>query len=276
MTGSRWRLRLGTREIEAGLPDSPVLSEFLDRLTFAQASVLLLDYDGTLAPFRMERDRAYPYPGVVSLLEQIVNRKKTRTVIISGRPVAEVKDLLSPLNGIEMWGAHGLERISADGIYQQAPIPWNALELLSKARDWVIKANLIPLAEVKPGGIAIHWRGMPQIEVDEVEARLMSGWALIAESPELKLLQFESGLELRVAHPDKGNAVEAIMEESGSTAEIAYLGDDLTDEDSFQALNGHGLTVLVRPEYRQTAAQLWIRPPGELIEFLQQWLSRIR
>ncbi|MBV8674267.1 MAG: trehalose-phosphatase [Acidobacteriaceae bacterium] len=267
---------MGTREIEAGLPDSPVLSEFLDRLTFAQASVLLLDYDGTLAPFRMERDRAYPYPGVVSLLEQIVNRKKTRTVIISGRPVAEVKDLLSPLNGIEMWGAHGLERISADGIYQQAPIPWNALELLSKARDWVIKANLIPLAEVKPGGIAIHWRGMPQIEVDEVEARLMSGWALIAESPELKLLQFESGLELRVAHPDKGNAVEAIMEESGSTAEIAYLGDDLTDEDSFQALNGHGLTVLVRPEYRQTAAQLWIRPPGELIEFLQQWLSRIR
>jgi hypothetical protein len=31
----------------------------------------------------------------------------------------------------------------------------------------------------------------------------------------------------------------------------------------------------VRPEHRPTAAQVWLRPPGELIDFLQQWLHRI-
>jgi trehalose 6-phosphate phosphatase len=267
---------LWTREIENPLPQAAALAIFFDHLECAPSSALLLDYDGTLAPFQMERDRAYPYPEVAPLLKEIVDGGRTRLVIISGRPVTEVKELLSPLSGIEMWGAHGLERISVDGNYQQAGIPWNALELLSQAREWVMKANLSPIAEIKPGGIAIHWRGMSRDEMESLEGALMKGWEGLARRPELKLLRFESGIELRVARPDKGDAVAAIVKESDPAAEIAYLGDDLTDEDSFRALNGRGITVLVRPEYRETAAQVWLRPPGELIEFLQQWLNRIR
>lgn len=263
------------KEIETS-PQPLALLDFMDRLESAPASALLLDYDGTLAPFRMERDRAYPYPEVVPLLEQIVGRRKTRVVIISGRPVAEVKKLLGLSDGVEMWGAHGLEQVSADGSYHQPRISLNAVERLSQARDWVTTAKLIRLAEVKPGGIAIHWRGMARAEVEQVQSRLLEGWASLADDPELKLLRFESGIELRVARPDKGDVVAAIVDESSSTAEIAYLGDDLTDEDSFMALNGRGLTVLVRPEYRPTAAQVWLKPPGELIEFLRQWLVRIQ
>ena len=52
---------------------------------------------------------------------------------------------------------------------------------------------------------------------------------------------------------------------------MAYLGDDRTDEDAFRALRGRGLSVLVRAEPRETAADAWIRPPEELIEFLRTW-----
>jgi trehalose-phosphatase len=106
-----------------------------------------------------------------------------------------------------------------------------------------------------------------------VEAQLREGWTVLASSGDLKLLSFESGVELRVARPDKGDAVASIIGESLPQTEIAYLGDDLTDEDSFRALNGRGLTVLVRPEYRQTAAQVWLKPPHELVGFLEQWLD---
>ena len=207
---------------------------------------------------------------------QIVHIGKSRVVIISGRPVVEVKTLLHSLPGIEMWGAHGLERITPDGNYRQAPIPRDLSELLSQAREWVANSNLMGLAEIKPGGIAIHWRGMAQSEVESIESRLMEGWEAIASSPEVRLLRFESGIELRVVRPNKGDAVASIIQESGPSSEIAYLGDDLTDEDSFQVLNGRGLTVLVRPEYRSTAAQVWLQPPVELIEFLRQWLNRIQ
>ena len=51
----------------------------------------------------------------------------------------------------------------------------------------------------------------------------------------------------------------------------AYLGDDLTDEDAFKAVEGRGLGILVRKQWRSTAAAAWLKPPEELIRFLERW-----
>jgi trehalose 6-phosphate phosphatase len=51
------------------------------------------------------------------------------------------------------------------------------------------------------------------------------------------------------------------------------LGDDTTDESAFQAINGRGLSVLVRPRYRATAAEAWLKPPDEVFDLLQRWLK---
>jgi trehalose 6-phosphate phosphatase len=250
------------------------LSEFWKQLSVAPASVLLLDYDGTLAPFQMERHRAYPYPKVIPLLKNIVRGGKTRVAVITGRPIVELKVLLRPFNNIEVWGAHGLERMLPDGSYRQIAIDSEAAEGLRLAKERMIEAGLAPLAEIKPGGIAIHWRGMPADERERVEGRLRESWAEMGDRPGLKLLKFEGGLELRVAHPDKGDAVSAIIAESDPSTPIAFLGDDITDEDSFRVLRDRGLTVLVRSEYRETSAKVWLKPPQELIEFLEQWLTQ--
>jgi trehalose 6-phosphate phosphatase len=255
--------------------DSAELSEFFERLQAAPESALLLDYDGTLAPFQIQREQAYPYPEVVPILERIVRGTKSRVAVISGRPVRELKHLLGSLNHLEMWGSHGLERVQSDGRYEQVKVHWRAAELLSNAREWAIECNFIRLAEIKPGGIAIHWRGMSEADAREVEASILRGWERLSQSGELKLLKFELGIELRVSRPDKGDAVAAIIEASSPLAQIAYLGDDLTDEDSFRVLNGRGLTVLVRPEYRETAAKAWLKPPVQLVRFLEQWLDEV-
>jgi trehalose-6-phosphatase len=88
----------------------------------------------------------------------------------------------------------------------------------------------------------------------------------------LALLEFEAGLELRVGR-NKGGAVEAILAEAGVSGPVAYLGDDLSDEAAFRAMKGRGLSVLVRREWRETAAEVWLRPPGELKEFLWRWVK---
>jgi trehalose 6-phosphate phosphatase len=80
-------------------------------------------------------------------------------------------------------------------------------------------------------------------------------------------------LEIRARAADKGEAVRAFLEEIGADAPIAYLGDDNTDESAFKALQGRGLTVLVRPKWRTTAAQFWLKPPEELLDFLGLWLK---
>ena len=82
---------------------------------------------------------------------------------------------------------------------------------------------------------------------------------------------FNGGLELRLSNISKASAIEEVMQRAGKESVVAFLGDDLTDEDAFAALDGRGLTVLVRPEYRETRAQVWLKPPGEMLAFLTRW-----
>jgi trehalose 6-phosphate phosphatase len=252
-----------------------VLPAFLQQVNAAPESVLLLDYDGTLAPFHVDRSLAYPYHGVVSLLDSIMGCGKTRVVIISGRPIVELRTLLTPMSDLEMWGSHGLERQLSDGSYSRVQVSEEDAASLTEAEEWTVAAGLLSRAEIKLGGIAIHWRGLPPAEARKVQALTQDGWRPLAERSGLKLLQFEAGLELRVSHPDKGDAVRAILADLDTEVPIAYLGDDLTDEDAFQVLEGRGLSILVRAAYRETIARAWLRPPQELIAFLEQWRSNV-
>ncbi len=249
------------------------LTEFMGRLAAAKHSVLAVDYDGTLAPFQTERDRAYPYPDVEPILKRIVQGGQTRVIVLTGRPVRELQTLMHPLHNLEVWGSHGMEHLLGDGTYQQAVTDSEIAAVLGQAETWLTAAGLIPLAEIKPGGIAIHWRGLDDAEIKRVQTLAREGMVPFAERPGLRLLNFDAGLELRVAHPDKGDALAAILEGLDSYAPVAFLGDDLTDEDAFRVLDDRGLSVLVRPEYRETRAKIWLQPPHELIAFLEQWLN---
>ena len=251
------------------------LTAFLQQVRTTPESVLFLDYDGTLAPFQVDRSLAYPYHGVVSLLDGIARSGKTRIIIISGRPIVEMRALLTPMSELEMWGSHGLERQLSGGNYSRVEVSEEDTASLREAEDWVVAAGLLSRAEIKLGGIAIHWRGMSPSEARRIEALTQDGWAPLAERSGLKLLQFEAGLEFRVSHPDKGDAVRTILATLDAEAPIAYLGDDLTDEDAFRVLRGRGLTVLVRAKYRETLAETWFRPPEGLIGFLEQWRSNV-
>jgi trehalose-phosphatase len=90
------------------------------------------------------------------------------------------------------------------------------------------------------------------------------------------LHEFDGGLELRLPGITKGDVVRTVLDESHDEAVSAYLGDDTTDEDAFEAIAGRGLSVLVRPELRPTKAELWLKPPDELFSFLRRWLDSCR
>jgi len=68
---------------------------FFKRVRAATRRALLLDYDGTLAPFRAERHEAFPYPGVPEVLNELLETGSTRIVLISGRATKDLVPLLS-------------------------------------------------------------------------------------------------------------------------------------------------------------------------------------
>lgn len=249
------------------------LESFFHDLGNAQKRALMLDYDGTLAPFRVEREKAVPFPGVREILTRLVSAGRTRVVIISGR---RVRDLI-PLIGLdvapEIWGSHGLERLKHDGEYQLTELGALTRQGLAEANNWIEEQRLAAVSEKKPSGIAFHWRGMSPDKANELKERIEKKWFPTAGKFGLILHEFDGGLELRVTGITKGNVVESIAKEMGGDAVLAYLGDDLTDEDAFKALHGCGLSVLVRDSRRETAADLWVKPPQELLQFLEKWIE---
>lgn len=250
-----------------------IAEQFFGRMAEVQQRILLLDYDGTLAPFTPNRDEAVPYPGVAAILQRILRETETRLVMISGRSAWGLRSLLKVDPMPEIWGSHGMERLWPSGDYQLTPIDDKQRVALNAAANALTRSNMSSRLEYKAASLALHWRGLTPAAADLAYRLARNAWAPIAEKDGLELLEFDGGLELRVSNCDKGKAVRTVLAEVNDASSIAYLGDDQTDEDAFRALRSHDLSVLVRPEFRETSAQMWIKPPEELLQFLGEWLT---
>jgi trehalose-phosphatase len=245
------------------------ISQFWAGLSSMGRGVLLLDYDGTLSPFRQERELAVPYPGVADAIERIQAGQQTRVVIVTGRNARDIPKLLRLEHTPEVWGSHGFERLGKDGICSNFELDSVTTASLSAISAWFKQKQLEQYIEKKPGCIAFHWRGLTENQTDALRAMVEPVMRRHATGA-LELREFDGGLELRAGAASKATVVDTVLREEPDTA-AAYLGDDLTDEDAFRAIDGRGLAVLVRPEYRDTAAHAWLRPPDELLSFLNIW-----
>jgi len=251
------------------------LEEFFCGFADGARPLLLLDYDGTLAPFRLDRFKARPWAGIRELLGLIQGQGATRMAVVTGRPATEIAPLLALDPPLEVWGLHGAERLFPDGRRELEPISatvWNTLETLRQKLRSDSKGGLF---EDKANAVVMHWRGASPHKAKLIEQWTRALFDPLAQMHGLALLEFESGVELRVGR-DKGGAVGAIVKEAEGGGPVAYLGDDLTDEAAFRAVNrtgARGLSVLVRREWRETAAQIWLKPPAELKAFLERWIK---
>ena len=99
----------------AGVPD------FWGRVAAAQHVALFLDYDGTLAPFQLDRMMARPLTGVIDTLLGIINASRTFLYIVSGRPTDEIVHLAGDLR-LTIVGSHGWERRDAEAVVTRMAI----------------------------------------------------------------------------------------------------------------------------------------------------------
>jgi trehalose 6-phosphate phosphatase len=249
------------------------LHAFFGSLGHARECVLMLDYDGTLAPFHERPERAQPYPAVATTLEKLIEQARTRMVIVSGRELNDLLPLLPFRRRPEVWGAHGWQRLLPDGrlVEREAGSAMNEKldDAERLARPFALKGARL---ERKPASVALHWRGLAENSAAAIRAAAAPSWQGLVDGKTVELMEFDGGLELRAHGHNKHHAVKTVLSETAGDSVVAYLGDDLTDEDAFAAVKtAQGLAVLVRPELRPTRADLWIRPPEELVVFLERW-----
>lgn len=242
----------------------------------APQRVLVLDFDGTLSPFVPDPAQAAPYPGVRERLEALLARRCCRLVVVTGRECEVLRGLLGLSRPVEVWGSHGGERLLPDGRRESLPPDPAQAAGLARAEEAVRSLGLAESLERKPGCLAFHLRRLDPAAAGAAREQVAAAWAPLARDAGLQLHGFDGGLELRLPGADKGRAVRAILDECPPGAAVFYLGDDLTDEDAFLALDawdGRGTGVLVRAEARPSRAAWRLRPPAELLAFFDAFLK---
>jgi trehalose 6-phosphate phosphatase len=248
-------------------------SSFFRKVAAAKHRILVVDYDGTLAPFNRNRQRATPYPKIPDCLGRIMTSCGTRVIVMSGRAAHEVPPLLGLDPAPEIWGTNGIERLKTAFLYEEVHLNDHALDALVRAEAQLEREGFREHIEVKLAAVALHWRGLPASQIVDMRTKAYRILEPLAEAPHLVLSEFEEGVEIRLSSANKGNALRSLLSDLDAEVPVAYLGDDATDEDAFRVLNGRGLTVLVGPKYRFTAAQIWLKPPDELLDFLTSWIA---
>ncbi len=253
------------------LLNSPLMA---DIRSGRRPGLLLLDYDGTLAPFTPQRHQALPYAGVREALAALPVEGPGRYVMITGREAADLGPLLNIDPLPEIWGCHGGQRRLVSGKILDATMD-DAQQKAYRAAEALVHEHGLPATacELKSYSLALHTRGLLPPELARARA-VKFAWGKLAANTNLILRRFDGGFELRVPGLDKGVAVRSLAMENPESV-LVYLGDDSTDEDAFAALPQTGLGVLARPRWRKTAAQFRLTPPGEVLAFLALWGRKI-
>lgn len=227
-----------------------------------QHPALFLDMDGVLAPLAATPDAVVPDARRTAVLRRLTARLDGRVAILSGRTIAEI-DRIAESASASASGVHGLERRRADGSLDHAAAAPAVREAVA-AFERFAQERPGTIVEDKAVSAGLHYRGAPT-EAAAAEALARS---LAAETG----LALQSGnlvVELKTPGTDKGTALKAFMRESPFAGAIpVMLGDDLTDEDGFQAaadLGGFG--VLIGPP-RRTAATFGLPDVGAVLTWL--------
>jgi trehalose 6-phosphate phosphatase len=226
--------------------------------------LLAFDFDGTLAPIVESPGDARVAAGVVQRLIRLAAWRPV--AVVTGRAVADVRTRLG-FEPAYVVGNHGAEdpRVAASQASQAAL--QIARERLAEYAQHLFDAGVT--VEDKGGSMALHYRSAPDRDkavasIDRVVAGLDGALETFGGKCVVNLVA--------AGAPDKGDAVQRLVQESGSDAAF-FAGDDVNDEAVFELAPPHWLTVRVGHDARVSKAQYFLESQDEMAELLQRMLD---
>jgi trehalose 6-phosphate phosphatase len=191
-------------------------------------SVVIVDFDGTLAPIVADPPAAAPLPDVAATLARLAGCVG-RVAVVSGRPVEFLRRHL-PVDGVALFGQYGVERLEG-GTVATAPGAAAWADAVRAVADEA-ERELPDLFVERKGtlAVALHWRQRPELEAaaTDLGGRLASAHGLRLE-PGRQTLELRPPLDV-----DKGTATAELA--AGAAAAL-FLGDDRGDLAAFAALS---------------------------------------
>lgn len=202
-------------------------------LKISDRMAIFLDFDGTLVEIAERPDLVKVPSDLLATLQEAHDQLAGALALITGRSVADLDQLVSPLR-LPTAGVHGLEYRDNSGIMD--PIP--PISIPDHVRNHLISLAATDtglILEDKRSCLAMHYRQSPakesfiRKELEKIFSEL---------GPDFILQDGKMVLEIRPAAATKGTAVRKFMSGSPFAGRLpVFVGDDITDEDAFLAVN---------------------------------------
>lgn len=255
----------GAGIIASGIPEG--LESAVARIANTDRLLVALDFDGTLAPLVDRPEDARATNRARTAIERLAGADDTRVAIVSGRALASLREVADPPQGALLSGSHGVElQLDTGGVtidLRDAELA--ALERLTRILEEVASGAEGAWVEWKPAGLALHTRKVASVTA--VELQRTARERVEAEIPELTVRSGKGVLEFSVRPSDKGEALTRLRQHSGASA-VVYVGDDVTDEDAFAALETDDLGVKVGQG--RSLATYRVRSPDDVADLLER------
>ena len=258
------------------LPHALTDGDELVRRLAGRRPAVFLDYDGTLTPIVDRPEDAVISDSMREAVRELARR--CTVCVVSGRDRRVVQELMG-IDDLIVAGSHGFDIWSPAGGEIQREDGAGFADLLDRVKERLREETSSiegALIEPKKTSVAAHYRLVSEEERPKVKEIVDT---ILAEYPDgLKVTPGKMVYEIQPRLDwDKGKAVlyllEALDLERDDVVPM-YLGDDITDEDAFEALAGRGIGIFVGraddPEVagRTTSADYGLRTVEEVERFL--------
>jgi len=232
-------LRTGLASVQAALADDRDQAKLpIEQLATARHLLVCVDYDGTISPIVTDPQAARPLPEAVHALEVLASLPSTTVAVVSGRALANLREVAHLPPGIHLVGSHGAE---VDDPLQLDAAQQRLLDQCTSAAEELVAPVPGAHIETKPGSIAIHVRRCePKLGAELIRAIVMGP----GRYPGVLGRHGKEVIELSVAHAQKADAVRSLRQRFDAST-VLFIGDDLTDESVFADLSGQDVGIKV-------------------------------
>jgi trehalose 6-phosphate synthase/phosphatase len=208
----------------------------------AKNRLIILDYDGTLVPFRKDPMQAYPTPDLLKMLEKLCAEPGNHIVISSGRNKQTLDKWLGHLP-IGLAAEHGAF-YREDGVWYQTAqkVEWDN-EIPDIIKQTVKKTPRSKM-EVKDTALVWHYRNVDIWLADLRVSQLINSLLNPCTRHNLQVMRGNKIVEVKSGDISKGSEAMRLIEK-GIYDFIMAIGDDTTDEEMFMALPQNAITIKV-------------------------------
>ena len=259
--------------LKVNLIKEQTVEEIIDKFQHAAKRCILLDYDGTLAPYQKLPSLAAPSEELIALLNDLTVDEANHVIIISGRDAPTLEKWLGHLS-LHLVAEHGaMVRFKGEEWKETVTVSTEWKEQIRPLMQLFVDRCAGSFIEEKKSTLAWHYRNTyPELGFSR-SRELRNSLLQLTANTSLQVIDGNKVLEVRTVGVDKGATATnmlAVVEPDF----ILCMGDDATDEDMFRTLRDKGYTIKIGRG--STAAAYTFLTQKEVFPFLRRFMQPVQ